>query len=207
AGTDSVTVFSPTPGGGTSNAVTFTTNNPAPTATSLSPSSATAGSAAFTLTVTGSNFVNGSTVRWNGASRTTTFVSATQLTAAITAADIATAGTAPVTVFSPTPGGGTSGAVTFTINAAANPVPTLTSLSPSSATAGATGFTLTATGTNFVTGSVVRWNGTNRTTPFVRTSQLTAAITTADVATAGTASVTVFSPTPGGGTSSAVTFT
>ena len=40
-------------------------------------------------------------MRWNGSARTTTFVSATQLTAAITAADIATAGTAQVTVANP----------------------------------------------------------------------------------------------------------
>ena len=82
------------------------TTNPVPTLTSISPSSATAGDAAFTLTVNGSSFVNGATVRWNGADRTTTFVSATQLTAAIPASDIAAAGTAQVTVFDPTPGGG-----------------------------------------------------------------------------------------------------
>jgi hypothetical protein len=105
--------------------------NPVPVSTSLNPTSATAGGAAFTLTVNGSNFINGSVVRWNGANRTTTFVSATQLTAAITAADIATAGTAQVTVFNPAPGGGTSNAQTFTITTASttttvtfdNPVP------------------------------------------------------------------------------------
>ena len=70
----------------------------APTLTTLSPSSAAAGGPAFTLTVNGSNFVNGSVVSWNGANRTTTFVSATQLTAAIPAADIAAAGSASVTV-------------------------------------------------------------------------------------------------------------
>ena len=73
----------------------------APTLTSLSPSSAAAGGPAFTLTVNGSNFVSGSVVRWNGADRTTTFVSATQLTAAIPAADIAAAGSASVTVQNP----------------------------------------------------------------------------------------------------------
>ena len=93
-------------------------NNPVPTATSLSPSSATAGGAAFTLTVTGTNFVSGSTVQWNGSARTTSFVSSTQLTAAISASDIATAGTVSVTVANPSPGGGTSGALTFTINPA-----------------------------------------------------------------------------------------
>ncbi len=92
-------------------------NNPLPTTASLSPSSATAGGAGFTLTVTGSNFINGSTVQWNGASRTTTYVSSTQLTAAILAADIVSAGTATVTVFNPAPGGGTSNAQTFTISA------------------------------------------------------------------------------------------
>ena len=55
---------------------------------------------------------------WNGSSRTTTIVSSTQATALITAADIATAGTASVTVVSPAPGGGTSNAQTFTINPA-----------------------------------------------------------------------------------------
>src|SRR5204862_6740141 len=133
-GTASVTVVTPTPGGGTSSVQAFTVAPYSLPATSaLAPASATASGAAFTLTVTGSNFVSGSEVRWNGAARTTTFVSATQLTAAITAADIVTAGTASVTVFTATPGGGTSSAVTFTINGSANPVPALTSIAPSSA--------------------------------------------------------------------------
>ena len=90
--------------------------NPVPTATSLLPSSTTAGGAAFTLTVTGTNFVSTSTVQWNGSARATTFVSSAKLTAAILANDIATAGTASVTVVNPSPGGGTSNSLTFTIN-------------------------------------------------------------------------------------------
>ena len=86
-----------------------------PTLTSLSPSSAAAGGPAFTLTVNGSNFVNSSVVRWKGENRTTTFVSATQLTAAIAAVDIAVAGSALVTVQNP--GGAVSDALTFTITA------------------------------------------------------------------------------------------
>jgi C1A family cysteine protease len=209
-GTASVTVFNPTPGGGTSSAQTFTinpANNPVPTLTTISPSSATAGGPAFTLTVTGSNFISSSKVRWNGADRTTTYYSSTQLTAAIPASDIAAAGTASVTVFNPTPGGGTSTAKTFTINPANNPVPTLTSLSPSYATAGGSAFTLTVTGSNFIATSKVRWNGADRPTTYVSSGQLTAAILASDIATQGTASVTVFNPTPGGGTSSAQTFT
>ncbi len=85
-----------------------------PAVSGLAPASAPAGSAALTLTVDGSGFVASSGVRWNGAARTTTFVSATQLRAAITAADLATARSVWVTVVTPAPGGGTSGAATFT---------------------------------------------------------------------------------------------
>src|SRR5665811_175112 len=172
--------------------------NPVPTTTSLSPSSATAGDSGFTLTVNGTNFVAGSVVKWEGADRTTTYVSATQLTASITAADITTAGTASVTVFNPAPGGGESNSQTFTINNQ-NPVPTTTSLSPNSATAGDSGFTLTVNGTNFVAGSKVRWNGADRTTTYVSATRLTASIPASDIVTAGTASVTVYNPATGGG--------
>src|SRR4030095_8689171 len=125
---------------------------------------------------------NGSVVRWNGSDRATTFVSSTQLTAAISASDIAMAGTVNVTVFNPAPGGGLSNAQNFTIN---NPVPTTTSLNSNSAVAGNAGFTLTITGTNFVSGSVVRWNGADRATTFIDSTRVTAAIPASDLTTAG----------------------
>jgi hypothetical protein len=100
--------------------VVSSSGSPAPVAVALSPNSTTAGGDAFALTVTGADFVPSSLVRWNGADRTTTYVSATVLTAAIPASDISTAGTASVTVYTPTPGGGTSQPLTFTIN---NPAP------------------------------------------------------------------------------------
>src|SRR5437899_2693126 len=104
-------------GGTVSRGLTGTGTNPVPVPVlgALSPSSATAGGAAFTLTVNGTNFVASSVVRWNGSNRTTTFVSATELRAAISAGDITTAGTTQITVFTPLPGGGTSGALTCTI--------------------------------------------------------------------------------------------
>ncbi len=111
-------------GGNITTATTFTggavtinqPGNPVPSIAGLSPNAATAGAAAFLLTVNGANFVNGATVQWNGSARTTTFGGPAQLTAQITAADIATAGTASVTVINPAPGGGTSNAASFTIN-------------------------------------------------------------------------------------------
>jgi hypothetical protein len=87
-----------------------------PVLMSLSPSSATEGGSAFTLTVTGSDFVDGAVVRWDGSDRLTTFISSSELQAEITASDIATAGTATVTVFNPAPGGGTSNSQSFSIN-------------------------------------------------------------------------------------------
>lgn len=93
-------------------------NNPVPALTNIAPTTLTAGSAAFTLTVNGSNFVNGALVKWNSTNLSTTYVSATQLSASVPASLVATAGTTSVTVFNPTPGGGTSSAASFTITAA-----------------------------------------------------------------------------------------
>jgi hypothetical protein len=180
-------------------------NNPVPSISSISPASTTAGGSAFTLTVTGSNFVAASKVRWNGADRTTTYVSSTKLTASIPTTDIKSAGSATITVFNPTPGGGTSGSKTFTITAALNPVPSILSISPTSATAGGSAFTLTVTGSNFVAASKIRWNGADKTTTYVSSTQLTASIPTTDIKSAGSATITVFNPSPGGGTSGSKT--
>jgi hypothetical protein len=175
-----------------------------PAISSLSPASANAGGTAFTLTVNGTGFVAASTVRWNGIARTTTFVSATQLRAAITAADLATPGLVAVTVTTAASGGGTSEPVGFTVTAAA---PSVSSLSPASAGAGGAAFTLSVSGNGFVPSSVVRWNGAARTTTFVSTTQLRAAITAVDLATVGPVVVTVATPAPGGGISGSLTFT
>jgi IPT/TIG domain/Glycosyltransferase WbsX len=89
--------------------------NPIPTITAISPTSAAREGSAFQLTVSGSGFVSGSEVQWNGGNRPTTFVSGTQLFAQISTADILVAGTDNITVSSPAPGGGTSNAVPFNI--------------------------------------------------------------------------------------------
>ncbi|HXM63381.1 MAG TPA: VCBS repeat-containing protein [Terriglobales bacterium] len=79
-------------------------------------------------------------------------------------------------------------------------------LVPTAAAPGGASFTLTVNGTGFVSGSVVKWNGTALTTTFVSQSQLTAIVPASDIATASTASVTVSSPSPGGGTSNVLYF-
>jgi uncharacterized protein YjdB len=167
--------------------------NPVPTIASLTPSSITAGGADFSLTVNGTGFVAGSSLQWNGTPKTTTFVSATQLTAAIAASDVASSGTVSVAVVNPAPGGGVSEPAVFTINPAAS-APHITSLSPSTVIAGGPAFTLTIEGTGFVNGSVVNWNGTPRSTTYVSATQLSASISSADISATGTASVTVANP-------------
>src|ERR1043166_8898185 len=299
------------PGPVSSSTYSFSVQAPFPVITSLSPSSATAGGAAFNMTVNGVTFDQGSIVRWNGANLTTTpTVSAggltTSLTAQVPASDIASPGTPTVTVYNPSPGGGTSSGTTFTVNpggptitsVSPNPVtgsnsgqsltvngsgfvsgatvklawpavgvvpagnatfsatfnsssqlqvngivfandpgtwtaqainpgpvsssaysfsvqtpfPVITTLSPSSAAAGGAAFNMTVNGVTFDQGSIVRWNGANlTTTPTVSagglTTSLTAQVPASDIASPGTPSVTVYSPAPGGGTSSGTTFT
>ncbi|HEU5404250.1 MAG TPA: S8 family serine peptidase, partial [Terriglobales bacterium] len=204
AGTFNITVTNTTPGGGTSNPVSFTVNNPVPTIGTLSPDNATVGGPTFNLTVNGTGFIVGSTVNLNALSRTTTFVSETQLTAAIPAADLATAGDYSVTVTNPSPGGGTSNAVAFPIN---NPVPNIASLSPASALVGTPAFTLRVEGSGFLLTSTISFNGKQLTTTFISTTQLTADIPENDIATVGTFGVTVVNPSPGGGASNTAGFT
>ncbi len=116
AGIYPVSVFNPAPGGGTSTtSANFTVHNRTLSITSISPSSKSEGGAAFTLTVEGGNFVNGAVVQWGGSDRTTTFVSATQLTAAIPASDITRVGTYNVTVVNPAPYAATSDPLPFTV--------------------------------------------------------------------------------------------
>lgn len=71
--------------------------------------------------VRGSNFISGSAVEWNGNSRPTSFVGNSQLTAQISAADIAASGAAPITVSNPSPGGGGSNPLTFCTTDGAGP--------------------------------------------------------------------------------------
>ncbi len=185
-----------------------------PTITSISPNSAAAGGAAFTLTINGTNFVAASAVNFGGSAPATTFISSTQLTAAVSTSSIASTGTLAVTVTNPGTGSGTSNPINFYITSALpSSVPTLDALFPSCVPAGeqlvdATDNLLTVVGDSFVAGSVVRWNGSDRPTSSNGTiNGLTAQISASDIAAAGTATVTVFNPPPGGGTSNPLTFT
>jgi hypothetical protein len=86
-------------------------------AASLSSSSASSiahGSGNVTLTLTGSNFLAGVAVTWNGSYRTTTVVDSTHVTVAIPASDLSSSGTASVVATNP--GALASNALQITIN-------------------------------------------------------------------------------------------
>ncbi|MGZ8858161.1 MAG: DUF7948 domain-containing protein, partial [Candidatus Aminicenantales bacterium] len=172
---------------------------PGPPITSLLPDSADAGDPGFLLSVIGSDFVYGAVVRWDGSARPTTHVSNSELQAEIATADLAAGKTVQVTVRNPN--GGVSNALTFTID---NPLPTLSALSTTHVTGGGAAFMLTVQGSNFVPNSVVRWNGSDRTTTYVSATELQAAITTTDIAAGGDVQVTVYNPVPAGGVSGAL---
>jgi hypothetical protein len=181
-------------------------NKPAPSISSLSPTSAPQYGQAFTLTVAGTGFINSSQIQWSGASLTTTYANPTTLTAQIPATDLSAIGSFDVKVVNPAPGGGASNAIAFTVG---NPAPVLTSISPTSATGGGATFTLTAIGSNFITSSVIQWNGAALATTYVSATQLTAQVPASDLVASGSsssASVTVVNPNPNGGRSNAVQF-
>ena len=74
-----------------------------PAISQLSPDSATAGGAAFVLTVDGTNFGSKAVVNWNGVAQTTntTYVSASQLMVTVPASAIAASGMIQITVTNP----------------------------------------------------------------------------------------------------------
>jgi outer membrane protein assembly factor BamB len=185
--------------------VTYTVTPGPGTLTSLSPATVPAG-VAFTLTVNGSGFNASSVVVFNGNPVATTFVSATQLTASISASTIAQP--EPYTVVVAPSLAGASSSLSNQLILSVLALPSITGLTPSSVVAGSPEFTLTVMGTNYSPYSVVLFGGTALATTWVDTNQLTATVTSAQVLNAGANSVTVAtSAAPDALVSAAVSFT
>jgi hypothetical protein len=79
-------------------------------------------------------------------------------------------------------------------------------LVPDAAKPGSGAFTLKVQGTAFGSGSVIRWNDKKLKTTFVSNTELTARVAASEIAKAGTATVTVKNPSPGGGFSNVAYF-
>jgi len=207
-----ITVISPPPGGGEAlAAATFYVEAPQaswPVISSISPASANVNAKPPLITITGSNFVLGDVVTWNGQSRASSsaYLSQTQMTIQPMATDMAAAGDASISV-SDSGLVNASPSVDFAITGANAPSPSVGSLSPSSATAGAPDLQVVVRGSGFAVNSTVLWNSIPLATSYLSGSAVIALVPAADMATAGSAEVSVMTPAPGGGTSSTSTFT
>jgi N-acetylneuraminic acid mutarotase len=145
---------------------------PAPLASigSVYPASATAGGAAFYLTIEGMDFIPGAKINFGATALTTLLRSATKLTAEVPASLIATLGTTSITV---TTAGGTSNGIPFAIDL---PAPTIVSLSPNAEHASGPSFTLIINGTNFIPSATAFWWAVPLTTTYVNANQITAEV-------------------------------
>ncbi|MGB9069908.1 MAG: FG-GAP-like repeat-containing protein [Candidatus Acidiferrales bacterium] len=118
-----VTVSNPLPGGGLSNSLPFTllTNPGVPSITTISPSTAVAGSFDFELQVTGNNLYN-SQIYWSGQQLQTLVANNNFADAFVTSNLLVNPGTVQITAVSAGNGGGTSNVVNVTITPQ-NPTP------------------------------------------------------------------------------------
>lgn len=207
AGTAQVNVMNPAPGGGETASLEFTINNPAPVLTSLSPNTAIFGGPSFVITLNGSDFRPGSVAGIDSevfVGLDTTYVSSTQLTAVIPAFFISFPGVEFLFVVTPGPGGGESDIVGLSIE---YPAPTLTMISPNTLpvnppTLGFMEPEITLTGTNFTPlGTQALLDGEPRYTEFISSTELKMTLLEEDLHLGALLNVTVFNPSPGGGTS------
>ncbi|HQX10302.1 MAG TPA: beta-propeller fold lactonase family protein, partial [Thermoflexales bacterium] len=220
AGERQITVNTPTPGGGTSNVLTFTVLAPGaipvPAVALLSPQSVLAGSGAQTIEVRGTGFIASAVVLFNNAARATTWLSSTLIRGALLAGDVAQAGTALISVDNspslllPEVAGTTSNALALEITAPElPPAPSISALQPAAAAARgpAAQVPITITGLNFSLNSQALWNDDPRPTQYVSPTRLIATISAADLILEGSAGVSVNTPGPGGGDSNVLGFT
>jgi len=188
--TGTFTVAVVNPNGDASNALSFvvTTALPPPVITSVSPTSALAGAAATTITVSGSGFVQGSTVQFGTSNSATTFVNANQLRAVVTAAQLAQGGVFTIVVVNPN--GDISNSVTFNV---ITPL-SITSLSPSAIAAGVGDTTISIAGAGYVAGATVQIGSTSVSANVTSSTQLSAQIPAAALAQGAVVNVTVTNP-------------
>ncbi|MGH9702579.1 MAG: hypothetical protein ACRD4K_04315 [Candidatus Acidiferrales bacterium] len=122
AGTVQIAVVNPPPGGGSSNPVPFQITDPVPSISLLSPASVVSGNPSNTLTcppcsllVQGIGFTAASVVTFNGVPKATSFTANTQVSFSLATTDLVPAGTVQVQVVNPSPGGGPSNIVGFSV--------------------------------------------------------------------------------------------
>jgi hypothetical protein len=172
-------------------------SNPVPSITSLSPSSVYTNGPAFTLTVKGTGFVPSTVIYWSPfqPALTTTYVSSTEVTAQVPSGYIVEPTTASVYANNPSPGGGNSGVLDFSVIALD---PTIQSLAPISVVAGSGATSVTVNGANFMNGAAILWNGRRIPTTYVNSEQLQGQLTATQVTKPEISQISVSNPPPGG---------
>ncbi len=136
---------------------------PMPTLSSVSPTYVTVDSPATTLTLTGTGFTKASAVSFNSSALTTSYISSTQLTAMLPAADEGTEGQFNLAVANPSPGGGASSAMQLNVVGGALTVKIidLPSGTPGNVTVtGPNGLNLVLTSSQTITGAEGTYNVT-----------------------------------------------
>lgn len=199
-----VTVVNPAPGGGTSNAATVrVAARPIPPARldAVAPTTVVAGSGALRVTLTGSGFVAGSVVIAGATPVETVVASPTEIHATIPAVLLTDVRVLHLSVESPFHVAWSSPGLSLAV---VLPAPVALSLGAASLEVGQEGATLDVVGRGFVAASVVQVDGTPRETTFRSAERLSARLVAADLREPGTRRITVVTPEPGGGTSTAL---
>jgi hypothetical protein len=91
--------------------------NPVPALQNLNPSTVVVANTSQTIMISGTGFIPSSTMTYNGIPHTVTYVNASTLTFQTTYADVANAGSYPVVIANPGPGGGPSGSKYLSVTA------------------------------------------------------------------------------------------
>jgi hypothetical protein len=192
-----ISVRNPAPGGGVSGSLELVVSDPAPVIDSVIPGYLMEGGAAATVQVVGQGFRATSVVRFNGTDRPTRQLSAQVLEADLTAQDLSVAARVQLAVVNPPLQGGAA-QVNYPINHRA---PVLGAMSPDHAPMGAAGTSITVTGSDFLPGASVTWNGVPRPTTRLGLDTLIAQIPGTDLRAGDSALIGVTNPDPAVGAS------
>ncbi|MCB9113975.1 MAG: beta-propeller fold lactonase family protein [Caldilineaceae bacterium] len=211
AGTATVQVRTTAPGGGDSAALVMTIAAagaaPIPSIASLSPAAATVGGEPLNVVISGAGFSAQSQALLNGVAVKTTYINASTLLVELSATDVVAPGPLAFSVVNEAAAvqaaqagaAAASRPVAFAVSDGSSPVQAaISGFQPGSLGAGAAEQWITVLGSNFSTlagaPSVAYWNGAARPTIVQDGGVLKMQLAAADLATATTANVTVFTP-------------
>jgi len=194
ASAPSISVFTPSPGGGLSNSVQFHVSDsaPFPILNTVSPTQAAVGDSDVVITVSGRNLRSGQTVVWQTTPLKTSFISPSELTAVLPASLMTDPGQYLIKIVDPLIGGLESNALTFTLAPGASKIG---SLSVNAIAAGAPETTITIQGKRFENNSVVLVDHQAQPTTVISPTELRVQIHAAALAQPGDASIEVITPT------------